>query len=106
MSTGSINCRNLGVDLSSWVSAGLDCRCGILYALCCGVVIYAELVSLTSSSYPSPYSLELFVLDGRWSTSRVLLCVRVRRLGAFGFLPTLIAQRNYILHNANRSAPN
>ena len=42
-----------------------------------------------TSSYPSsysPYSSELFVLDGGWSASRVLLCVRVRRLGTFGFL--------------------
>ena len=40
------------------------------------------LVSLTSS----PYSLELLVPGGGLSASRVLLCVRVRRLGAFGFL--------------------
>jgi len=41
-----------------------------------------DLVSLTSS----PYSSELFVLGGGWSASRVLLCVRVRRLGTFGFM--------------------
>jgi len=38
------------------------CRCGILYAHMLGVVFYAGLVSLTSSSYPSvcpPYSSEL-----------------------------------------------
>jgi len=39
-------------------------------------------VGLTSS----PCSSELFVLGGGWSASRVLVCVRVRRLGAFGFL--------------------
>ena len=43
--------------------------------------VFAGLVSLTS-----PYSSELVVLGGGWSASRVLLCVRVRRLGAFGFL--------------------
>ena len=41
-----------------------------------------DLVSLTSSSYSS----ELFVLGGGWSSSRVLLCVHVHRLGGFGFL--------------------
>jgi len=55
-----------------------------------------------TSSYPSPYSSELFVLDGGWSASRILLCVRVHRLGTFGFLLTPVAQRNYILHNANK----
>jgi hypothetical protein len=45
-------------------------------------VVFAGLVRLTSSLYSS----ELFVLGGDWSASRVLLCVRVRRLGAFGFL--------------------
>jgi len=48
------------VDLTGWVGVGLggncDCRCGILYAPMLGWV-----VSLTSSSYPSPYSSELFV---------------------------------------------
>jgi len=34
---------------------------------------FVGLVSLTSS----PHSLELFVLDGGWSASRVLLCVCV-----------------------------
>ena len=47
-----------------------------------GGVVYAGLVSLTSS----PYSAELLVPGGGWSTSSVLLCVRVRRLGAFGFM--------------------
>ena len=43
-------------------------------------------VSLASS----PYSSELFVvLGGGWSASRVLLCVRVRRLGAFGFIEVI-----------------
>jgi len=46
------------VDLSGWVGVGLGgtygCRCGILYAHMLGVVVYAVLVSLTSSSYPSP----------------------------------------------------
>ena len=45
-------------------------------------MVFAGLVSLTTS----PYSSELFVLGGGWSASRVLLCVRVRRLGVFGFL--------------------
>jgi len=55
------------VDLIGWVGVGLGgtsgCRCGILYASMLGVVFYAGLVSLTSSSYPSPcypYSSELF----------------------------------------------
>jgi len=43
---------------------------------------FVGLVSLTSS----PYSSEFFVLSGVWSASGVLLCVRVCRLGAFGFL--------------------
>ena len=43
---------------------------------------FVGLVSLTSS----PYSSELFVLGGGWSASRVLPCVRVRRLGTFGFV--------------------
>jgi hypothetical protein len=58
-----------------------DCRCGILYAPMLGVV-YAGLVSLTSS----PYSAELLVPGGGWSASSVLLCVRVRKLCAFGSL--------------------
>ena len=42
-----------------------------------------DLVSLASS----PYSSELFVvLGGGWSASRGLLCVRMRKLGAFGFM--------------------
>ena len=56
----------MDVDLFGWVGVGLGetygCRCGILYAPMLGVVIYAGLVSLTSSSYPSPcspYSSEL-----------------------------------------------
>ena len=45
-------------------------------------MVFAGLVSLTSA-----YSSELFVLVwGVWSASRILLCVRVHRLGAFGFL--------------------
>jgi len=44
--------------------------------------VFAGLVSQTSS----PFSSELVVLGGGWSASRVLLCVRVRRLGAFGFM--------------------
>jgi len=54
------------VDLIGWVGVGLGgaygCRCGILYAPMLGVVFYVALVSLTSSSYPSPcspYSSEL-----------------------------------------------
>jgi len=43
---------------------------------------FGGLVSLTSS----PYSSELFALGGVWSASRILLCVRVCMLGAFGFL--------------------
>jgi len=45
-------------------------------------VVFAGLVILTSS----PYSSELFVLGGGWCASRVLLCVCVRRFGAFGFM--------------------
>jgi len=41
----------------------------------------AGLVSLTS-----PYSSEILFSAGDWSASGVLLCVRVRRLGAFGFM--------------------
>jgi len=51
------------VDLIGWIGVGLGgtygCRCGILYAHMLGVVFYVGLVSLTSSSYPSPYSSEL-----------------------------------------------
>jgi len=78
------------VDLIGLVGVGLGgtygCRCGILYAAMLGVVFYAGLVSLTSS-YPSPcspYSSEL--IGGGvfwWFASRVFLCVRVRRHGAF-----------------------
>ena len=62
----------MDVDLIGWVGVGLGgtygCRNGILYAHMLGVVFYAGLVSLTSSSYPSPcspYSSELIVLGGR-----------------------------------------
>jgi len=48
------------VDFIGWVGVGLGgnygCRCGILYAPMLGVVFYAGLVSLASSSYPSPCS--------------------------------------------------
>ena len=61
----------MDVDNIGWVGVGLGgaygCTCGILYAPMLGVVVYAELVSLTSSSYPSPcspYSSELIVLGG------------------------------------------
>ena len=58
----------MDVGLIGWVGVGLGgtygCRCGILYAPMLGVVFYAGLVSLTSSSYPSPYSSELIVLGG------------------------------------------
>ena len=57
---------DVDVDLIGWVGVGLGgtygCRCGILYAPMLGVVFYAALVSLASSSYPSPcsaYSSEL-----------------------------------------------
>ena len=50
----------MDVDIIGWVGVGLGgtygCRCGILYAPMLGVVVYAGLVSLTSSSYPSPCS--------------------------------------------------
>ena len=50
----------MDVDLIGSVGVGLEgtygSRCGILYAAKLGVVIYAGLVSLTSSSYPSPCS--------------------------------------------------
>ena len=52
----------------------------VCYMLLCWGVVFAGLVSLTSS----PYSSELLV-PGGGSVSRVLLCVRVRRLGVFGF---------------------
>jgi len=42
----------------------------------------AGLVSLTFS----PYSSEMSLLGGGWSASWDLLCLRVRRLGAFGFM--------------------
>ena len=61
----------MDVDNIGWVGVGLGgaygCTCVILYAPMLGVVVYAELVSLTSSSYPSPcspYSSELIVLGG------------------------------------------
>ena len=45
---------NVDVDLIGWVGVGLGgnygCRCGILYAPMLGVVVYAGLVILTSSS--------------------------------------------------------
>jgi len=51
---------DVDVDLIGWVGVGLGgtygCRCGILYAPMLGVVFYGGLVSLTSSSYPSPFS--------------------------------------------------
>jgi len=51
---------DVDVDLIGWVGVGLGgacgCRCGVLYAHMLGVVFYADLVTLTSSSYPSPYS--------------------------------------------------
>ena len=47
---------------------------------------FVDLFSLTSSPCPSPYSLEHFVLSGVWSASGDFLCVRVRRLGAIGFI--------------------
>ena len=49
----------MDVDLIGWVGVGLGGtsghRCGILCAPMLGVVVYAGLVSLTSS-YPSPCS--------------------------------------------------
>ena len=57
------------MDIFGWVGVELGgtycCRCGTLYAHILGVVVYAGLVSLTYSSYPSPcfpYSSELIVL--------------------------------------------
>jgi len=51
---------DVDVDLIGCVGVGLGgiyvCRCGILYAPMLGVVFYAELVSMTSSSYPSSCS--------------------------------------------------
>ena len=50
----------MDVDLIGWVGVGLGgtygCRCGILYDPMLGVVFYVGLVSLVSSSYPSPLS--------------------------------------------------
>ena len=75
------------MDLSGWVGVRLggncDCRCGVLYAPMLGggwvgwdwLVLHLLLI------------LRNFLFSARgWSASRVLLCVRVRRLGAFGFL--------------------
>jgi len=76
------------VILSGWVGAGLDGKCGILFAVCWGVVVYAGLVSLTSS-YPSPYSpysSELFVLDRVGlppGFCYVCVCIGLARLGFF-----------------------
>jgi len=54
------------VYLTGWVGVGLGgtygCRCGVLYVPMLGVVFYAGLVSLTSSSYPSPRSPLFFEL--------------------------------------------
>jgi len=48
------------VNLIGWVVVRLGgtygCRCVILYVPMLGVVFYAGLVRLTSSSYPSPCS--------------------------------------------------
>ena len=54
----------------------------VSYMLLCWGVVFAGLVSPTSS----PYSSELLVPGGGLSASRVLLSVRLRRLGSFGFL--------------------
>ena len=52
--------------------------------LLCWGMVFAGLVSLISSP---PYSSELFVVGGRVGLPpRVLLCVRVRRLGAFSHI--------------------
>ena len=81
----------MDVDLIGRVVVGLGgtygCRCGILYAAMLGVVVHAGLVSLTSSSYPSPCSplRNLLAFFSFWSASRDLLCVRVCRHGPFVF---------------------
>jgi len=58
----------------------------VWYLICSyvGGVVFAGLVSLTSS----PYSSELFAVGRVWSASRFFICVRVCvcRLGTFGFL--------------------
>jgi len=63
---------DVDVDLIGWVGVGLGetygCRYGILYAPMLGVLFYAGLVNLTSSSYPSPcspYSSELIGLPNQ-----------------------------------------
>jgi len=60
---------DVDVDLIGWVGVGLGgtygCRCGILYAPMLGAVFYAGLVSLASSSYPSPCSPYYSELIGR-----------------------------------------
>ena len=65
----------MGVDLIGWIGVGFGgtygCRCGILYAAMLGVVVYAGLVSLTSS-YPSPYSSELTGGGGGFSLTKAL----------------------------------
>ena len=51
---------DVDVDLIGWVGVELGgtygCRCGILCVHMLGLVFYAGLVSLTSSSCPSPCS--------------------------------------------------
>jgi len=72
---------DVNVDLIGWVGVGLGgnygCRCGILYADMLGAVFYAGLVTLTSSSYPSPcspYSLELPLLVSRCLMHMLTFC--------------------------------
>ena len=58
------------MDLYGWVGVGLggncDCRCGIFMLLCWGRVVFAGLISLTSSRYSS----ELFVIQFKCTTQR------------------------------------
>jgi len=75
------------VDLSGWVGVGLggncDCRCGILMLLCwewggfCGIGLY-DILSLFFGTFCSRRGVGL--------PPGFFFCVRVRRLGAFGFL--------------------
>ena len=85
----------MDVDRIGWVGEGLGgtygCRCGILYVPMLGVVLYAGLISLTSS-YPSPCSPLFFgtiVLGGGFFVlppgfCYVCVCVGMARLFSVG----------------------
>jgi len=82
------------VDVIAWVGVGLGgtygCRCGILYVPMLEVVVYAGLVSLTSSSYPSPcspYLLYLYPSSGAQDCDNLpTSCAVVTKSGNLNFL--------------------